>query len=166
MKKIKKMLIIFLAMLAVLTFGVSADEAYSSILDPLISLSYANDVLGPQIMEQVLEKIESEYVKKEDLASSQAGSYSILTLNKNQTLMAKGICEVIVLEGSATVLVTATDNIQEGNGINDLTEGTVLVNGTVYPLNHYTIISKADGRGFYVTSSTLVVLIRGDYNIT
>jgi hypothetical protein len=166
MKKIKKLIIVFLAMLAVLAVGVSADEAYSSVIDPLISLSYANDVLGPQIMEQVLEKIESEYVKKGDLASSQTGSYSIVTLKKNQTLTAKGICEVILLEGSATVLVTSSENIQQGNGINDLTEGTVLVNGTLYPINHYTIITKADGRGFFVTSSTAVVLIRGDYNIT
>ena len=166
MKQIKKTLAMFLIMLTVLNIGVSADENYSSQVDPLVTLSYVNDILGPQIMEQVLEKIENDYVKIENISAVNAGNYNAVVLNKNQTLTAKGICEIVILEGSATVLVTSSENIQAGNGINDLTNGTVLVNGTVYPVGHYTIIPKADGRGFYVTSSTAIVLIRGEYNIT
>lgn len=166
MKQIKKTIVMFLIMLTVLTVGVSADETYSSQVDPLVSLSYVNDILGPQIMQQVLEKIESEYVKIEDVVATQSTNFKAITLEKNQTLMAKGICEIIVIDGSATVLVTSSENIQGGKGINDLTSGTVLVNGALYPVGHYTIISKGDGRGFFVTSSTLVILIRGDYNIT
>ncbi len=166
MKQIKKTLAMFLIMLTVVTVGVAADENYSSQVDPLVTLSYANDILGPQIMEQVLEKIENEYVKIEDIASVNSGNYRAVILSKNQTLTAKGICEVIILEGSATVLVTSSENIQAGNGISDLTDGKILVNGNIYPNNHYTIIPKADGRGFFVTSSEAIVLIRGEYNIT
>ena len=166
MQQIKKTLVMLLIMLTILNIGVSADESYSSKIDPLVTYSYVNDILGPQIMEQVLEKIENDYVKIEDIGSIKAGEYEYVVLNKNQTLTAKGICEVIILEGSATVLVTSSENIQNGNGISDVTDGKVLVNGNVYPNNHYTIIPKADGRGFFVTSSEAVVLIRGEYNIT
>ena len=166
MQQIKKALVMLLIMLTVLNIGVSADESYSSKVDPLVTYSYVNDILGPQIMEQVLEKISNDYVKIEDIASVKAGEYKYVVLYKNQTLTAKGICEVIILEGSATVLVTSSENIQNGNGISDITDGKVLVNGNVYPNNHYTIIPKADGRGFYVTSSEAIVLIRGEYNIT
>lgn len=166
MKQLKRSILTFLLILTVLAFGVSADEAYSSQNDPLVSLSYVNDVLGPQIMEQIMNKVEKEYVKLTDISAISSGMYSTVTLVKDQTLTVRSVCEIVFLSGSATVLVTSSDNVRNGMGIHDLTDAKILTNGSIYPLNHYTIVTKPDGRGFYVTSDSATVLIRGEYDIT
>ncbi len=166
MNRITKLTTIFVLILAALTLCVSADGVYSSHDDPLVSLSYVNDVLGPEIMAQVLTKIETEYVKISDISIASAGSYTYVTLRKGQTLMAKSCCEVIQLEGTATAVITSAANVAAGAGISDLTAGTVIINGALLPANHYMVIPKADGRGFVVTSDTATILVRGEYNIT
>lgn len=165
MNRIPRLSLLLVAVLTVLTLGVSADSGYSSQADPLVSLSYVNDVLGPNIMEQVLEKIEAEYVKKDD-ASESATSYTLVSLTKGQTLMSKGIVEIVVLKGAVNTLVTSADNVAAGEGIIDLTAGAVLVNGEALPANHSLLIARQDGRGFTVSSDTAEVLVRGDYHIT
>lgn len=165
MKRMKKSVIVFLLIITTLTLGVSADAEYSTADDPLVSKSYVNDVLGPQIMAQVLEKIESEYVKLSDISSVAAGQYNVVTLSKNQTLMSKSVCELILLNGSATALITSSTNVQNGEGLIDMTDGAVVTNGTLIKNNHYIIIPKTDGRGLVVTSDNVTVLVRGEYVI-
>ena len=162
----KRLIATFLVLLTVLTFGVTADQVYTTKDDPLVSLSYVNDVLGPQIMQQVLAKIDAEYIKISDIGSTAGGSYALLTLAKGETLMASTCCEVVVLSGTATTVVTSAANLSAGNGISDLTVGTVLINGKTLPTNHYLVIPKPDGRGFTVSSTEAVILIRGEYNVT
>lgn len=166
MKRFSKLSTIFALLLSVLTLGISADSVYSSQDDPLVSLSYVNDVLGPEIMEKVLEKIDAEYVKISDISSLASASYTYVSLNKGQTLMASSCCELIILNGIATTVVTSASNQNAGLGISDLTDGSVSVNGSQIPANHYMVIPKADGRGFIVTSATANILVRGEYNIT
>ena len=166
MNRISKLVTVFVLILATLTLCVSADGVYNSHDDPLVTLSYVNDVLGPEIMTQVLTKIEAEYVKIDDVGLPSAGSYTYLTLSKGQTLMAKSCCEVILMEGTATAVITSSANVAAGAGISDLTAGSVVINGALLPANHYMIIPKADGRGFVVSSNTAIVLVRGEYNIT
>ena len=166
MKRFSKLSIIFALLLSVLTLGISADGVYTSENDPLVSLSYVNDVLGPEIMQKVLDKIDAEYVKISDVSSITAGAYTYLTLSKGQTLMASSSCELIVLNGITTVVVTSAANQNAGHGLSNLTDGSVLVNGSQIPANHYTVIPKGDGRGFIVTSDTANILVRGEHNIT
>ena len=166
MKKSSKVSIVILLLLAMLTICVSADGEYSSKDDPLVSLSYVNDVLGPEIMAQVMAKVEAEYVKISDVSTLSAGQYTYLTLSKGQTLMAQSCCELIVLDGSASAVITSAFNISAGAGISDLTAGKVAINGTVVANNSYLIIPKADGRGITVTSDSANILVRGEYNIT
>ncbi len=165
MKNLKKSVTVLILMLAVLTLGVSADEAYSSKNDPLVSLSYVNDVLGPQIMAEVLEKIESQYVKITDITDMSAGDYTLITLERGQTLMAKGICEMVLLSGSATAVVTSSANVEAGQGLVDITDGAVIVNGALVKVNHNVIIPKSDGRGIIVTSEGVSLLVRGEYTV-
>ncbi len=165
MKNLKKSVLIFILMLAMLTFGVSADETYSSQNDPLVSLSYVNDVLGPQIMAQVLEKIESQYVKISDLTDMSSGEYQLITLAKGDTLMCKGVCEIVLLSGNATTVITAASNIEAGQGLIDVTDGTVVTNGALLKANHKIIIPKSDGRGIIVTGDSVSLLVRGAYTI-
>ena len=79
--------------------------------------------------------------------------------------MAKSCCEVIVLDGSATAVITSSVNVAAGAGISDLTAGGVVVNGNALPINHYLVIPKADGRGFVVSSDVANLLVRGEYHI-
>ena len=166
MNKLSKITTMFVLMLAVLTVCVSADDVYSSHDDPLVSLSYVNDVLGPDIMTQVMAKVEAEYVKISDISTISAGSYTYVSLKKGQTLMAGACCEVVLLDGSASAVVTSAANISAGAGLSDLTSGSVVKNGSVISANHYLVIPKGDGRGFTVTSDSANILIRGEYNIT
>lgn len=165
MKNIKKSALIFVLIVTILTFGVSADEAYSSKNDPLVSLSYVNDVLGPQIMSQVLGKIESEYVKISDLTDMSAGELTLVTLKKGDTLMAKGVCEIVVVTGSVTALITSAENISAGQGLVDVTDGAAVTNGTIVKLYHKVIIPKSDGRGITATDDGVSLLVRGAYTI-
>ncbi len=165
MKSLKKSALIFVLIITILTFGVSADEAYSSKNDPLVSLSYVNDVLGPQIMAQVLEKIESEYVKMSDITDMMSGELTLITLSKGDTLMSKGVCEIVLLSGNATTLITASSNIEAGQGLIDVTDGTVVTNGALIRANHKIIIPKADGRGIIVTGDAITLIVRGAYTI-
>ena len=166
MKKFPKLTSAFLLLLAALTLCVSADGAYSSKDDPLVSLSYVNDVLGPEIMAQVMARVEKEYIKLSDISKASAGSYTVLAVKKGQTLMAVSCCEAVVLDGNAVTVVTSAANQKAGAGISDLTAGSVVTNGNVLPANHYLVIPKCDGRGFTVTSDTANILVRGEYNIT
>ncbi len=166
MNRFSKLSVTFVLLLTALTLCVSADSAYSSVDDPLVSLSYVNDVLAPEIVDQVMAKVEAEYIKISDISSASAGAYTCVSLTNGQTLMADSCCEVILLDGVATVVVTAVTNVENGAGICDLTAGGVAVNGDVMPSVHYLVIPKADGRGFVVTSDTANILVRGEYHIT
>ncbi len=165
MKNFKKSVIVFVLIITILTFGVSADEAYSSKNDPLVSLSYVNDVLGPQIMAQVLEKIESQYVKIGDITDMSSGDYQLITLAKGDTLMSKGVCEIVLLSGNATAIITSASNIEAGQGLVDVTDGIIVTNGTLIKANHKIIVPKSDGRGIIVTGDSISLLVRGAYTI-
>ena len=165
MNRMSKLATIGIVLLIAMTLCVSADSTYSTHEDPLVSLSYVNNVLGPQIMEQVLAKIDAEYVKISEISVASAGSYTTLELTQGQTWMADSCCEVVLISGIATAVITSAANVEAGNGISDLTDGMVLVNGNLLPLNHYLIVPKSDGRGFTVTSETATILIRGEYHV-
>lgn len=165
MNKKTKISTVLVLLLALTALCVSADSTYSSVDDPLVSLSYVNDVLGPQIAENILKQINNKYAKAEDINSLPQFGYTYLTLNGGQTLTAGGICEVVILEGNASALVTSAANISAGRGLSDLTDGKVIANGENILPNHQIVIPKNDGRGFVALSDTLIILIRGEYNI-
>lgn len=79
--------------------------------------------------------------------------------------MSKGICEIVLLSGNATTLITASSNIEAGQGLIDVTDGTVVTNGSLIKANHKIIIPKADGRGIIVTGDSVSLLVRGAYSI-
>lgn len=166
MNRTRKLIATFLVLLMALTLCVSADEVYSSQNDPLISLSYLEDIFGPRLLDEMLKKVDAEYVKITDISVNAGGSYTLATLLKGQALMADTALEVVLISGTGTVIVTASGNLNAGVGISDLTSGSVVTNGNPLPQNHYLVIPKPDGRGFLVTSEEAIVLVRGEYHIT
>jgi hypothetical protein len=70
-----------------------------------------------------------------------------------------------LLSGNATTLITSAANIEAGQGLIDVTDGTVVTNGALIKANHSIIIPKADGRGIIVTGDSVTLVVRGAYVI-
>lgn len=160
MKRFKKSLLSFLAVVAVLTLFVSADSSYSTAEDPLVSLSYVNNVLKPQIIKDVLNEVKSLYPN-----SGAQTTYKLVELKKGGRIEASGCCEIIMTYGSSSAFVTSSDNMYAGVGLDDLTVGRRLLDGDLVMTDHYIVIPKGDGRGVTVTSDSAYFLVRGEYNI-
>lgn len=119
------------------------------------------------IVEKVKDELKAELydeVKAEILADLETEnitadiSYSLISLTKGQTVVAKGCMELILRSGTATA-ITVDD------GLSDLTSGKDLASGEELTLDHYIINPVGDGRGILITSDSAYVLVRGEYEI-
>ncbi|MDD6800854.1 MAG: hypothetical protein PUE85_10640 [Firmicutes bacterium] len=170
MKNLKKMLTFAAFSVILLTITISANgSGYNSETDPLVSLSYVNEVLKPQIIDEAYESILSKLLADYPILTSgitgNNSLYEAVHLKGGQIFMAKSSCEVVMTAGSATVIITSQENINAGIGLNDLTGAKRILDGEDLPRDHYVIIPRADGRGFAVTSGDAYFMVRGDYQI-
>lgn len=182
---------------------VNGDELiYNSADDPLVSLSYINEVVVAKYDEKISElsseiakisgensslKTEnsnlsaaaSELTKRADelsatvdelkkqlsdltaqLENQEADGYSVVYLKLGDKLMAESPCEIILRSGTA-IAVSITQN-----GINDITNGTELMNSDQIPQYHALLVPRGnDGRGIQITSGEAYIMVRGDYRI-
>jgi len=170
MKKIKHITVFSLLLAAICAVSVSAenDAAYSTENDPLVTLSYVEKVKS-QIYNEVMAEVRATLDKTiADAVASTAMSpegYTVVELEKGQSIMAGDACEMILRSGSATVVVTDQINIDAQVGLSDMTSSAELLVGTDIPRNHYIIVSRGDGRGMYATSDYAYFLVRGEYEI-
>ena len=138
------------------------DTIKDTIEDELASQLEALDIVG-EIKDDLKAELYDE-IKSEIIADLKADgitadiSYSLVSLTKGQTVVAKGCMELILRSGTATA-VTVDD------GLSDLTAGKDLTSGEELCLDHYIINPIGDGRGILVTSDSAYVLVRGDYEI-
>ena len=150
------------------------EELYNPENDPLVSLSYINEVVTPKYEEkitelnsqiaslnetvtalntslaQATEKITAlESKLAEQPTDSALGGYEVVHLTKGSKLLADSPCEIIPI-----------------NGLNNITDGTELLNAVDVPLFNCLIVPRGgDGRGIQVTSDEAYVMVRGDYQI-
>lgn len=160
MKKHSKKLLIFATVLTVfLTLGIWAAVTASpgSESDPLVSLSYVNDTLIPQLKAYVDEKI-SGIQSGSTSTSTQSGGYKLVELSQGQTVVAEKSTEMILRQGSGTIIAT------EKGGIADVTDGVDLANGTAVPSNHLLIVPFSDGRGISMSTDG-ILMIKGTYSL-
>lgn len=177
--------------LAVGAFYIYADQEYSSADDPLISLSYVNEVLLPQIKElivryaggedigDVVVTTEPEDIEPEDTdpevtdpepdfpegTISTGARFAVVQMQAGQTLYASvNSCEVIVRSGAANVVSPFTVRFEE-QGLSDTTDGRELYNEEAVPNNHTVLIPRDDGRGIVVGEGGAWLMVRGDYRI-
>ena len=174
-----------LLLAAALALGavVFAAQAYSSADDPLISLSYINDVLLPQIVELIQKNNRGEDiggavvttpaettvteppVEYPDGTEHTDGRYAVVQVGAGETLYASVYaCEVIVRAGDTAVLSPFTVKYEE-QGLSDTTEGKELYNGESIPKNHTILIPRDDGRGVSVGEGGAWLMVRGDYRL-
>ena len=162
MKKIERyfaaaiLVFVFLAFAA----GASADTAYSTEKDPLVTQSYVNKIKN-EIAEELASSMDdgsfADYV-------ANAG-YKAVRLEKGQSVNAAGTCEIILRAGTAYASVTDKGNIAAGVGFSDVTEGVEITNGLSVPKNHCLLASAGDGRNVVVTSDVAYFLVKGDYSV-
>ena len=176
-----------LLLAAVLAIGAVAfaAQAYSSADDPLISLSYINDVLLPQIVELIQKNNRGEdiggavvttpaettvaepttAIEYPDGTLHTDGYYAVVQMQAGETLFASvHACEVIVRSGDALTLSPFTVKYEE-QGLSDTTDGKELYSGESIPKNHTILIPRDDGRGVSVGEGGAWLMVRGDYRI-
>ncbi len=167
--KIKRSVVLFLLLLIASSIVVFAEgDAYVSADDPLVTVSYIDQVVRPQLATQIKEEILAELraggIPGGTSAEEGSSSYSVVYATSGQTVLADGgadrSTEIILRAGSA-VSVSA----DPGQGLSDLTSSAELLGGAALTRNHYVIIPRGDGRGVRVMSSDAYFLVRGEYRI-
>ena len=152
-------------------FMTSAD--YTATSDPLITLSYVNETLVPQIEESVTNKVLEELgntsvqqpTEPEEPVDMTEYKYTVVHLLRGQKLFAMGesteSCELVLRSGEAVSVSPFSDQ-----GIADLTASKQLYNGDSLVKNNYCIIPRGqDGRGVEIKSDEAYLLVRGVYEV-
>ena len=114
--------------------------------DPLVSLSYVNDVLMPQVRSYV------------DSKMAASGDFKVLNVKKGQTIIGSMSTQFILRMGTATVVAT-----QKG-GLADVTAGVDLPLYTPVSPNHLLIVPFEDWRGITMGTDG-IILVSGAYSI-
>lgn len=112
--------------------------------DPLITLSYIEEVLMPNIRQTISEQ--------------SPNSFKVVEVSAGQRLTCEAGTELVLRMGSGTVFAT------EKGGIANVTAGYDLQNGSSVPSNAHLIVPVGDGRGISATSN-IIVLVKGSYSI-
>lgn len=152
MKKLRSILLLCAAALLIGGIGVYAVGSYGSENDPLITLSYLEKVLRPELERQFSEETDkaAEALREEQTDS---GSYTPVTLKGGQTMICAAGCEFLVRSGSAYV----------SDGMLNLTAGAeVKRNDWLLAHNLYMAVVQ----DAYVTATgDTTLMVRGEYNI-
>ncbi|MGI6563233.1 MAG: hypothetical protein ACOX3Q_11860 [Clostridia bacterium] len=133
--------------------------------------TYPGTQPGQQVSSEALQKLEEKIdklegrIKNADFvarAASESSKYSVVVLEKGQTLIAGDVIEFIVRSGVCTAIEGAN-----GDGIADMTsgDGKDFYTGDQLPKNHYMLISRPDGRGIKAVSDTVYLMVKGMYSI-
>ena len=186
---IKKIAGAALMLVLFLTCFVSATEdAYVTENDPLVSLSYIENVFMPSVKDYVDAKVSAgtgdevagiivndpafrsyvsdiveEELKKYSLqaaGSSSVSEFVTVGLSVGQKITALGKCEIIMQSGACTVFGPATSL-----AVNDLSSGKTLKSGSSLTVGNFVEISYADGSGIAALRAGTMLLIRGEYSI-
>ncbi len=154
MKKFVEILVVCLVGLSVIAF---ADAGSSN--DPLISLSYIENTLKPQLEKYIDSKIGSmDNSYGGGSVSSSGDKFTVVNLKKGNRLICEAGSELILRMGQAVIIATPK------GGLADTTAGYDLPDGTLMPSNHLLIVPVADGRGMLATSDG-IVMVKGGYSI-
>ena len=179
--KLKKKLLIALGVLVAVAFvsGVSilAATTLGTQSDPLVTLSYLTGKFKPQVMSDVSANISAAQASlapsldaqvdrfKADIDSKLAGSsaqqsagFTVITLNKGQSISCSVGTEILLRIGTAT----ASGSLP---ALVDTTAGVTLSDGGALVSNHMYMVS-IQGNGLKATASPVRILIRGTYIVT
>ncbi len=158
MKKKRMITILAFILVAVLFAGIGAYAASTlgSKDDPLVTLSYVNERLYPQLLEKITQEADraAEETRRSFTAGITTETYSIVTLSYGQKLTGQVGCEILLRSGSASA----------GSGIVDTTSGGELKSGSALSANHLCIVAT-EGGGITATANSVQLVVRGGYKI-
>ena len=144
--------------------------------DPLITLSYLEQTVIPDVVRQVEEKAAArqdelsksfsdliEQYRQADAdgagSGSESASFTLVTLTSGQTLNLDVGCELLLRIGTAKV------NANSSPALIDVSTGGTVANGASLTVNHLYMSTIAD-RTVTPTAATVKLLVRGGYSIT
>jgi len=182
MTKMKKLMItaaIIIAVAVVAGVTVVAVSNYGSYENPLVTLSYLTNKLAPDLLNQFDEKLNTAKTELSDgfndkvnqfeqdvndrLANGEVSSttdtFSVVTLSKGQTVTCAVGAEIMLRIGTAKA---AGD---DSPALVDTTDASTLNAGGELKKNHMYMVTIV-GNGVTATSSTVKIVIRGDYTIS
>ena len=174
MKRKLKLAAAVVGVTAVITFGAAALAAAGDSTDPLVTLSYLNNIFAPSVTAKVDEAVAANETnlknelnaaiqKWEGQLQSQGGgsssAFSVVTLTKGQKLEGSVGCEIMLRVGTATCLASGSP------GLIDSTDGTTLSAGSALVTNHLYMVT-VDTRTVSATADTVKLLVRGSYTIS
>ncbi len=162
MKNKKLFFVLAFVLVAVVFAGVGAYAASTlgSQSDPLVTLSYLNERLYPQLVDKISEEADRAAEEMRQSVAGGAGStetYAVVSLSAGQTLTGKVGCEILLRVGSAQV------SAPESPGLVDTTDASSINNGTALKTNHLYLVTIG-GNGVKATSAAKM-LVRGDYSV-
>ncbi len=160
--------------------------------DPLVSLSYINEVVTPAFDAKLSELATALEVLEEKIIDLELQNEALTTENNELKTELEALKENIAgLEGSGPSEQYEVVYLQKGakllasspmevilrsgtgiivsitaNGVNDITTGAELMNAKEVPLFHQLLVPRGnDGRGIQITSADAYVMVRGEYQI-
>lgn len=142
-KKIKWIIGTFL--LAVTTLY-ALDNGPGTSNDPLVTKSYVDNKIA---------QLTGQDSKEQE---NSLGTYQVVTIEQGKAILGKQGTEIIVRGGEAVIIGS------EAGGLQDMTDGVDIEEGTSAPRYHLLIVPKEDGRGLIATKP-LIVMVRGGYSI-
>lgn len=154
-KALYSIILIFLLIFAVLTANIAMAEPGGDD-DPIISLSYIEKTVIPELKAYVDSKIAS--ISGNSGSAGGSPNFQVVEISQGQKLIAEAGTELILRMGKATIIAT------EKGGIADTTAGYDLPNLSEMPSNHLLIVPLADGRGL-VAQTDIIVMVKGGYSI-
>lgn len=140
MNKKRAVVLCFILVCLAVTYAVAATPGSDT--DPVVSLSYLNEVFKPEVKEEV----------------AQTTQFQLVNISAGQKLIGGMGTEMILRMGSANIVATQT------GGLADVTAGVDIANGLSAPSNHLLIVPRDDGRGI-VALNDCIVMVKGEYKI-
>lgn len=166
---------LLLASFTLLTATVMATGGAGTKDDPLVTLSYLNEIFLPEMLESVDDKLETrneeltesilDEVAKEVKpsegnpgAEARVDAFKVVTMSSGQILSGEIGCEVMLRVGTAACVSPSSP------GLIDETDASTLDNGAALVKNHLYMMTISD-RGVKATAATTKLLVRGSYTI-
>lgn len=155
MKKRIGILLLVVVLLSGMTLAFAANPGSDE--DPLISKSYIDSVLMPQLYSYIDKAVGSG---NSNQPTGESSTFEVVNIRPGQKLIAGAGTELILRMGSGTIIGSMR------GGLADTTDGQDLVDGTPIPSNHLLIVPLADGRGLQLDqSSDAIVMVKGSYTL-
>ncbi|MDR3149793.1 MAG: hypothetical protein LBT88_07280 [Oscillospiraceae bacterium] len=164
MTKHKLIHMLIAAVMILLAAGIAASAAgnYGSESDPLVTLSYLNDVITPSLKTESKAALDTKLAELETQLGGRAGgsgssAFEVVSVSAGQRVKCSAGTELIARVGNISCSADSSPGLVDG------TDGKTIDNGSALAKNHLYVVT-IDGNGFKASESAKV-LIQGGYTI-